>query len=58
MVRGDPKITAMPETQNSTSAGGTRGGSAPGEYLQGQDESEGYLGYLHREIFTRLWDRI
>lgn len=58
MVKGDPKTTAVQETQRSTSPDGTRGGTAPREYLRGQDETDGYLGYLHREKYLPLWYRV
>lgn len=54
MVKGDPRTTAVQETRRSTSPDGTRGQTAPGEHLQGQDETDGYLGCLHRERFTPL----
>lgn len=47
MVKEDPRTTAVQEAQRSTSPDGTRGGPAPGELLQGQEETDGYLGCLH-----------
>lgn len=49
MVKGDPRTTAVQEAQRSTSPDGTRGGPAPGEHLQGREETD---GCLHRERFT------
>ena len=53
MVKGDPRTTAVQEGQRSTRPDGTREGLLQ-ENLQGQEETDGYLGCLHRERSTLL----
>lgn len=58
MVKGDPRTTAVQEARRSTSPDGTRGENAPGEHLQGRDETDGYLECLHKEQDLPLWYRV